>query len=183
MSVTMPRHLTYSSTAKALHWLIVVLLIVQFALGFIVPRAPRGTGPNTIMSLHISFGLVILALMTLRFAWRIAHPVAPESSLPWWQRLSSEAVHWLLYGMVFAVAITGWAWGSTRGYALKLFFTIPIPSLFEQGSEMGRAFARLHPRLIWFLIALAAFHVLAAMVHVFVYRDGVMRRMLPGKIT
>ena len=36
----------------------------------------------------------------LRFVWRLTHPVAPESSLPAWQRLTSELMHWMLYLMV-----------------------------------------------------------------------------------
>ena len=53
--------------------------------------------PGAPMTFHISFGITILLLIVLRLVWRLTHPVAPESSLPPWQRLSSEAVHWLLY--------------------------------------------------------------------------------------
>jgi cytochrome b561 len=45
--------------------------------------------PGAAMTFHISFGIVILVLIVLRFAWRLGHPVAPENSLPPWQRLGS----------------------------------------------------------------------------------------------
>jgi cytochrome b561 len=64
--------------------------------------------PGNAMTFHISIGMVILAPMTLRFFWRLIHPVAPEASLPPWQRLTSEGVHWLLYVLVLATTITGW---------------------------------------------------------------------------
>jgi cytochrome b561 len=47
--------------------------------------------------MNVSHSLIaILALIVLRFFWRITHPVAPASSLPAWQQLISEAAHWLL---------------------------------------------------------------------------------------
>lgn len=49
--------------------------------------------PGSAMSLHISIGMTILALIVLRLIWRVTHPVAPENCLPNWQRLSSELVH------------------------------------------------------------------------------------------
>src|SRR5665213_4186642 len=104
----MTDRLQYGSTAKLLHWLVVALLLVQYPLGWLMPDIHRGMKPGAGMTFHISFGIVILALIALRLAWRLTHPVAPESSLPAWQRVSSEAVHWLLYALVLATTITGW---------------------------------------------------------------------------
>jgi cytochrome b561 len=90
--------LHYGTTAKVLHWTIVVLLLAQYALGWIMPDVHRGP-PGAPMITHISLGVTILLLIVVRFAWRLTHPVTPESTLPGWQRLSSEAVHWVLYIM------------------------------------------------------------------------------------
>ena len=85
----MPARLHYGTTAKVLHWLIVALLVVQYLIGWLMPDVHRGP-PGVPMVLHMSFGFTILVLIVLRFMWRLTHPVAPESSLPPWQRLSSE---------------------------------------------------------------------------------------------
>jgi cytochrome b561 len=63
----------------------------------------------------------MLALMVLRFFWRITHPVAPARSLPAWQKLISEAVHWLLYALVLTTTMTGWIFASERGWSISLF--------------------------------------------------------------
>ncbi|MFX6226336.1 cytochrome b/b6 domain-containing protein, partial [Acinetobacter baumannii] len=60
------------------------------------------------MNFHISVGITILVLTALRLFWRVTHPVAPESALPAWQRVSSEVVHWLLYALVLAATLSGW---------------------------------------------------------------------------
>ena len=176
----MTSRLHYGRTAKVFHWLIVAILLVQYPLGWLMPDVRRGEVPGMATNAHISIGIVVMGLIVLRLAWRLTHPVAPESNLPPWQRLSSEAVHWLLYLAVFLTAITGWIYASMRGWALSFFVLFPLPPLVAPGSPMGRQLGELHGSLIYVLIGLICLHVLAALVHMFVYRDGVMRRMLPG---
>jgi len=79
--VTRTSHaLHYGAPAKTLHWLIVALLVTQYLIGWLMPDIHRGMQPGTAMMFHISFGIVVLALTAARFAWRLTHPVAPESS-------------------------------------------------------------------------------------------------------
>src|SRR5258708_16330968 len=93
----MARQPNYGTTAKVFHWLIVALLIVQFPLGWFMPHIHHGMKPGDAMTVHISFGITILALIVLRFFWRITHPVAPASSLPPSQQFLPEHVHCLLF--------------------------------------------------------------------------------------
>jgi len=119
----MARCLQYGTTAKVFHWLIVALLLVQYPIGWLMPDIHRGMKPGAAMTFHVSFGIVILVLIVLRFAWRLANPVAPETSLRPWQRLSSEAVHWLLYVLVLATTVTGWVFASFRGWSMSFFIS------------------------------------------------------------
>jgi len=175
----MPATLHYGMTAKVLHWLVVALLIVQYAIGWLMPDVHRGP-PGLPMVLHISLGIVILMVISLRLGWRLTHPVAPESSLPPWQRLSSEAVHWLLYVMVLATTLSGWLFASFRGWSVRLFYVLPLPMLAPGNAARARAIDGLHQILEWALLALICIHVAAALAHIFVYRDRIMQRMLPG---
>jgi cytochrome b561 len=132
------------------------------------------------MILHNSFGVLILILIVLRLAWRLTHPVAPESSLPPWQRLSSEAVHWLLYALALATTLTGWLFASFRGWSVSFFYLFTLPMLASDNAAAGKAIDGLHQAMEWALLVLVGLHVLAALVHMFIYRDRVMERMLPG---
>ena len=172
--------LKYGTTAKVFHWAIVALLAVQLPLGWLMPDIKRGMTPGSAMSLHISIGITILALIVLRLVWRVTHPVAPESSLPNWQRLSSELVHWLLYLVVLATTLSGWLFESVRGWTISLYGIVPLPRLVEKESAVGRALGELHSTMTWVLVALVSLHILAALVHLLIYRDRIMQRMLPG---
>jgi cytochrome b561 len=44
----------------------------------------------------------------------------------------------------------------------------------------GKAIDGLHQAAEWTLLVFIILHVLAAFVHLLVYRDGVMQRMVPG---
>jgi cytochrome b561 len=174
----MTPHLQYGATAKIFHWLIVALLIVQYPIGWLMPGLHRDMKPGAPMIFHISFGIIIL--IVLRFAWRLTHPVAPESTLPPWQRLSSEAVHWLLYVLVLVTTITGWLFASFRGWSVSFFYLFPMPMLASENAMAGKTIDGWHQAAEWSLLAVIGLHVAAALAHRFIHRDHVMQRMLPG---
>jgi cytochrome b561 len=169
----------YGTTAKVFHWVVAALLIVQYPLGKFMPHIHRGTTPGDAMTFHISFGITILALMVSRLFWRITHPVAPARSLPAWQQLISEAVHWLLYVLVLVTTITGWIFASERGWSISLFSAVPLPMLPIEGSLLARSIGNWHETMEWSLFLVIGVHVAAAMAHTFIFRDGIMQRMLP----
>ena len=174
------RQLQYGNTAKSLHWLVVALLVVQFLVGWLMPDIHKGMTPGDWMTIHISFGITVLSVIVVRFVWRLTHPVAAEASLPVWQKIASESVHWLLYATVLATTLSGWFFESFRGWSISLFGLIPLPNLVAQGSEFGRTVGRYHTTLTWVLLALVGMHVLAALGHYFIYKDKVLQRMLPS---
>ena len=176
----MSARLHYGTTAKLFHWTIVALLLVQYPIGWLMPDIHRGMQPGAGMTFHVSTGLVIFSLIVLRFAWRLTHPVAPESSLPAWQRLSSEVVHWMLYVMVLLTTLSGWLFASFRGWSISFFYLVPFPMLASDNAAAGKLIDGLHQVAEWTLLGLIAIHISAALIHLFYYRNRVMNRMLPG---
>jgi cytochrome b561 len=176
----MPKRLHYGTTAKVLHWTIVALLIAQYSIGWLMPDVHRGP-PGGPMTWHISIGTGILVLIGARFLWRLTHPVAPESSLPPWQRITSEAVHWLLYLLVLLTTLSGWLFASARGWSVSWFFVAPLPMLTSRNPALVKALNGWHQNFMWALLIVAGLHIAAAFTHFFYYRDGVMPRMLPGE--
>lgn len=171
----------YDAGAKFFHWLTVALLLAQYAVGWIMPDIKRGMQPENLMNLHMSLGIVILAVMTLRVLWRLVHAAPePEPSLRQWQRVSASAVHWLLYLLMFVMVLTGWSFASMRGWTVVVFGLVRLPALFPQGSAIGHDIGEQHETVAWALLVLIGVHVLAALVHQLLFRDRVMRRMLPG---
>ncbi len=172
---------TYTGTAKTLHWLIVVLLIAQFIFAWTMPEIRRDTPVTTLISLHFTFGIVILAVAVVRLAWRATHgEPAPEDGLPPWQMKSARATHWLLYILLFVLPMLGWINASWRGMPIVMF-GVELPQLVAKRAPGWGWTGDVHSLLAnYLLLVLVGLHVLAALYHYFVRRDGVLQRMLPG---
>ena len=74
----------YTRTAIALHWLIAILVLGQFAWGWWMQEIPKQpVGPRVdAFNLHKSIGMTIFALMVLRLAWRVGHPAPALPPMP-----------------------------------------------------------------------------------------------------
>jgi cytochrome b561 len=174
------RRAQYLPAEKILHWAVVVLIAAQFAFGWLMPGARRATPPDALNNWHVSFGVVILAVMLARLVWRFAAGAPePERGLPAWQEAASAAVHWLIYVLVFAVVFSGWASAATHRWPITLFWLVSLPGLFPPAAVWAHDFGELHAALMWVLLAAIGLHAAAALAHHFILRDGVLLRMLP----
>jgi cytochrome b561 len=171
----------YTGTAKTLHWLIVLLLIGQFIFAWTMPHIGRDTPVTTLISLHFTFGIIILAVAIVRLAWRATHgEPAPEDGLPPWQHKTALIVHWLLYLLLFAVPILGWINASWRGMAIVMF-GLELPQLVAKRAAGWSWTGDVHGLLAEYgMLTLVGLHVAAALYHYFVRKDGVLQRMVPG---
>jgi cytochrome b561 len=172
----------YTGTAKVLHWTIVVLLIGQFIFAWTMPHMGRNTPVTTIISLHFTFGIMILAVAIVRLIWRATHgEPAPLDGIPPWQVASARLVHWLLYGLLFVVPLLGWISASWRGMPVVMF-GLELPKLIATRAPGWSWTGDVHGLLAnYLMLAVVALHVAAALYHHVVRRDGVLQRMLPGK--
>jgi cytochrome b561 len=171
----------YTGTAKWLHWLIVALLIGQFAAAWTMPHIGRNTQPDTLINLHFSLGITIMAVAIVRVAWRATHPnPKPLDGVPSWQMLSARIVHWLLYLLLFVLPILGWANASLHGMPL-IMFGRELPKLLPTRAPGWGWTGNVHVLLATYvLLTLVGLHVTAALYHYFIRRDRVLQRMLPG---
>lgn len=168
----------YSRVAVALHWLMALAVLGQLALGVWMvnlPDQPRGLQAYW-FNLHKSFGIVLLALVLVRLAWRAAHPPPPlPDRVAPWKRGAAAVTHRLMYLCLVVAPVSGFLGSSFSPYPIR-FFGTPLPRLaapWEAGKEWMSA---LHLAAVLLLAVLVALHVVAALVHAW-RRDGVLSRM------
>ena len=167
----------YSSTAVALHWLLAILLVGMIGFGWYMMSIEDEPGSGKFFTLHKSTGLVVLALVAWRLAWRLGHPPAPlPLSVPAWQERASKASHRLLYATMIAMPLLGLS-GATLSKSGIEFFGLSIPRFAAPNHDLAEAFFAAHSVVAWVLVALIALHVLAALKHLLVDREGVFQRM------
>lgn len=172
----------WGSVAKAFHWTIVLLILVQGTIGLVMVDLPKRPGVIPVYDFHKSLGLTILALAVLRLAWRAfdRRPEFPAAIAPW-QVTAARAGHALLYLLLFAVPLSGWWFDSVAALRpLYWFGLIEVPHLTGPDKALKDRIAELHEILFWTLIAVAAAHAAIALHHQFFVRDNVLGRMWPA---
>jgi cytochrome b561 len=171
----------YDPIAKTLHWLVFALLLAQYIVAFTMPDIGRGTVPGTLIDVHMSFGLTILAVVAVRWLWRIGHRVPlATADMPAWERPLARVTHVLLYVLLVVNPILGWMNASARDWTITAFGLFQLPHLVAARSPIGRQAGDVHVFLAWALLALVGLHVAAALYHYFSRRDRILQRMLPG---
>lgn len=169
----------WGSLARLLHWLIFLLVIMQFVTAWSGDALPRESPAKLALEArHISFGFTVLLLTIVRIGWRLGNPTPTPAAGTRIETLVAHATLGLLYLLLLAIPLSGWVMAGGHGDALAWFGT-PLPALVQKGSALGRPAHEAHELLGWVLLALVALHVLAALKHHFVARNDVLRRMRP----
>jgi len=170
----------YDPLSIALHWLTVLLLVVQFGSAWWMERGePSAT---VLLMLHRSCGVSLCVVIGLRLTWRLsggARVALPEST-PGWQKFAAGANEYGLYAFLALQLATGLADVVLRGRPFDIF-AITVPALTARHKEAHLLMHAIHGASAWCILALIAMHITAAAYHGVVLRDGVVQKMLPGK--
>jgi cytochrome b561 len=84
-----------------------------------------------------------------------------------------------LYGLLFAVPVSGWWISDSSRIPFKAFWTVPMPDWLPTDRTVQEAAEDVHGMLIIALLVVLAIHVLAALRHHFLLRNDTLKRMLP----
>ena len=170
----------YTRTAVTLHWLIALLILVGLPLGLYMHDLPLSPHKLRLFSYHKWIGVTVFVLAVLRLSWRVTHRPPPlPDSMAAWERFAAEAVHYLLYALIFIIPITGWLMSSAKGFQTVWFGVLPLPDLIGKNAELGDQLHEVHENLNYALLFLLLGHVGAALKHHFFQHDDILTRMSP----
>lgn len=168
----------YSLGAVIFHWVIAVLVIVNWRIAEGAEHLD-GAAKLAAIAPHKAIGITILVLSVLRLAWRLTHKVPPLSdSLAGWERTLARAVHWIFYVMLIGLPIGGWLAGSYASMSIDYFGLFTIPALpVEQNYDTAKAIIGQHKLGGEIVLYLVVLHVLGALKHQFLDKVPSLSRM------
>ncbi|GAA0900196.1 cytochrome b [Rothia nasimurium] len=169
----------WGAVAKTFHWVTALLILGNGAFAFWMDGLKPSMQKINMFALHKSIGLTVLALFLLRLLWRAMDRRPAEDAAPRWQQLAAHAVHGLLYLLIVAIPLSGWAFNSAHGFPLQYFKQFNLPALFEKNDELSQTLGTVHVYLFWFLLLVLVAHIGGALKHHLIDRDDTLRRMLP----
>ncbi len=192
---TEPTAKRWTRIARVFHWTTLVLIIIQIPLGLLMVEVYEvytetyadDTWVMRTSLVHHTLGFMILGITLSRFGWRMSHtaPALP-ASLVSYQRWLARLTHICLYLLLVIYPLSGWASLSAYEGEFPIFFFgfDDVPGIVPQATEDAffnyEFFAEIH-RYCWRVGAgILGLHVVGALWHHFVAKDGILRRMWAG---
>jgi cytochrome b561 len=173
-----PTH--FSALARLFHWLMAPLIVAMLFIG-VGMVATVSHAHETLLAIHRPLGIALLLLVVLRLGVRLTRATPPlPHDMPAIQRFAAKASHVVLYALMAAMPLIGWAMVSAAGYPVTLWGSLHLPPIAPQNVDLFAALRALHTWLAFALFATVLLHLAAALFHGLIRRDGVFSSMARG---
>ncbi|WP_299549363.1 cytochrome b/b6 domain-containing protein [uncultured Tateyamaria sp.] len=184
----------YGSLSKTFHWLTALLILTLFPIGLVAnnmayelqtmsaPADDLVARTAWLFSLHKTLGVTVFFVALLRILWALNQPkpglLHSDRKL---ESLAAETVHWLLYGSLVVVPLSGWIHhAAASGFAPIWWpFGQNLP-LVPKSEAVAGAMAGAHWVLTKVLGVALLLHIAGALKHHVIDKDATLRRMWFG---
>ena len=185
----------YGGLTKTFHWLTALLILSLIPLGVIANDMAYEikTGAQTedafvartawLFSLHKTLGVAVFFVALLRILWALSQPkpglLHPDRKV---ESMAAETVHWLLYGSLVVVPLSGWIHHAAASGFAPIWWPLGqnLP-LVPKSEAIAGAMAGAHWVLTKVLAVALFLHLAGALKHHFVDKDATLRRMWFGR--
>jgi len=174
----MPPLRRFNFLGRVLHWTMALLVLTMLFLGIGMITTVSHTYA-ALVTIHKSLGILILALVAIRLVNRLINPPpALPADLPPSQLFMAKASHLMLYALMFALPVVGWAMLSAAGYPIIIFGSLSLPAILPHDIAMFAILRTTHTVLAFTLFMIFLAHLGAALFHLLVRKDEVFPSML-----
>ncbi|MGH8416180.1 MAG: cytochrome b [Pseudomonas sp.] len=171
----------FAPLARALHWLMALMVIAMLFIGagMVASISERH---EWLLNLHKPLGIAILVLVIVRLIVRFTTRTPPlPADLPPVQVLAAKLSHYLLYALMLAMPLIGWAMISAAGDPVMLGSSLRLPSIVAAHAQTFAFLRNAHRYLAYLFFLTILAHLAAALFHGWIRRDEVLDSMLRGK--
>ena len=166
----------YGLLAKLFHWITFVILIAQIPFGFYLVGLEFSDRRIDLENIHILIGITIFYITLSRLIWKFYNPSPRDWKIHFkGQVFAAKANHFLLYLSIFTITVSGILKKLNMGEKLNFIF-------FNYGFEkdnflLADTFYQVHIYANYLLIALVVVHILAVIVHHFIFKEKILKKI------
>jgi cytochrome b561 len=158
-----------------------LLMACGFSIGAYMADMHLSPLKLRLVAYHKWIGVTVLALALIRLLWRLTHRPPADLPMPAWQKAAAHAAHWLLYLLMIATPLAGWAYSSAAGVPIVYLKMWRLPDLVQKDPSLAKTLDSVHGFLAWTLLCVVVLHAAAALKHHFFDRDTTLWRMWIGQ--
>ena len=171
----------YTATARVLHWVTAILVLVQIVLGIIIANKLIEPWQDPLYNLHKSNGAVLIPIILFRIFYRWGHPApALPTDIPAIQQYAAYTTHYLLYALVVVQVFLGWIGTAAYPAPVPIYGLFNLPSPWPENRALSEQLLAIHKIVGVSIAVVAAMHIGAALYHHFVRKDRILMRMISG---
>ena len=166
----------YGLLAKLFHWITFVILILQIPFGFYLVGLEFSDRRIDLENIHILIGITVFYITLFRLVWKFFNSSPTEgNSFFKGQIFIAKANHFFLYLSIFTITISGILKKLYMGEKLNfLFFSYG----FEKDNfQLADIYYEVHIYANYLLIVLITLHILAVIVHHFIFKDKILNKI------
>ena len=166
----------YPLRTRILHWLTALLVFSMLLIGFVMVNSV-GTYA-ALRGIHMTLGVTVLVIVVARVVNRFTHrvPKLPDT-VGWFEHKLVVGSELVLYALLLAQPLVGWAMVSASGQPVGVFGSIDLPRIAPFDANLYFILRQTHSLLAYALVAVIAAHVSAVLLHTLTLRDGMLSRM------
>lgn len=177
----------YTNVAVFLHWVIAIAVFAMLGSGLSLDLIPMDRMFEfRLIQWHKSLGVLVLAAVAARLAWRIFHTPPPlPAHIRKIEAFAAKTGHWALYALLVVMPLSGWIMVSSSVFGLPTivfgWFEWPhIPGIAGK-EDLSNTALTIHETAAWILLALVAGHIAAVVKHAMIDHENLLPRMWFGK--
>ena len=173
----------WGMSAVLMHWIVALTVFGLFALGWWMTGLTYydpwyKQGPF----IHKSIGFLLGVILIARLLWRHLDPAPHKlNTHARYEQQLADCTHKLLYVLLVLILVSGYFISTADGRAISVFNWFEIPATLHGLENQEEIAGKVHWYLACSLMGLVALHVLGALKHQLVDKDGTLTRMLGRK--
>ena len=166
----------YGLLAKLFHWTTFIILLAQIPFGFYLVGLEFSDRRIDLENIHILIGITVFYITLFRLVWKFFNSSPTEgNSFFKGQIFIAKANHFFLYLSIFTITISGILKKLYRGEKLNfLFFSYGFK---KDNFQLADLYYEVHIYANYLLIVLVALHILAVIVHHFIFKDKILDKI------
>jgi cytochrome b561 len=167
--------------SRVLHWTMAAMILAMLFIG--VAMVASLLDYHLLVSIHRPLGIAIFILVIVRYVNRRLNPPPPFlADMSSEERFVAHASEMMMYAMMFALPLIGWAMLSAARYPIVLYGPVHLPPILPHNAMLYAILRRTHTIVAYLFFLTFIAHFSAVLFHTLILRDHLLDRMVPWRV-